>query len=423
MGFGKLLGDFAKGFAQGYIEERGVVGTIQDVAGLGKSILGTPNNNEADNEAYVEAYKQHWNDTTDAIDTCCKNGNFDKAKELLNNFYTQYDEEHDFWYTFWTTRIAYSGWRGAVDYLFAERNRDEQINGKAKRAFANFQYCVNTLQRQASEANEVKEAEEFLQILKDDREMTDYCLSEHKLWNKIDKIGKPDYVSKTSKLDAFKQALKDVDAFYKNGYYLHEGILRVYILLLKTASKDETFLKELDSNTITKIMSNATSAAKSMQNEADSSDADQINKTTILLNQFTQLADTVGQQIRQSIQPAKTSHVETVEADSAKVANNEQEYIDEIKACLADDGEISQRERRLLNRLRESLGISEQRAQELEASLSQDLTDDEKEYVEALKESLADGVISDRERRLLDKLRTFLKISETRAAELEKQLS
>lgn len=31
MGWGNLLGDFAKGFAKGYVEERGVKGTLQDI--------------------------------------------------------------------------------------------------------------------------------------------------------------------------------------------------------------------------------------------------------------------------------------------------------------------------------------------------------------------------------------------------------
>ena len=44
----------------------------------------------------------------------------------------------------------------------------------------------------------------------------------------------------------------------------------------------------------------------------------------------------------------------------------EQEYVDIYKELCAD-GEITERKRRLLNRERESLGISEQRCVELEA--------------------------------------------------------
>ena len=43
----------------------------------------------------------------------------------------------------------------------------------------------------------------------------------------------------------------------------------------------------------------------------------------------------------------------------------EQEYLDEYKACI-EEGELSPKEIRLLNRLRMSLGISEERAREIE---------------------------------------------------------
>ena len=46
--------------------------------------------------------------------------------------------------------------------------------------------------------------------------------------------------------------------------------------------------------------------------------------------------------------------------------DNEQEYLDEYKLCLEEDGKISSKERRLLDRLREKLGISISRAIEIE---------------------------------------------------------
>ena len=98
---------------------------------------------------------------------------------------------------------------------------------------------------------------------------------------------------------------------------------------------------------------------------------------------------------------------------------NEQEYIDELKECIAD-GEIGSSERRLLDKLRSKLGISEERAAELEASLCKpQLTAEEQEYLEAYKEVLEDGAISDKERRLLNKLIKMYNISETRAKEIE----
>ena len=85
-----------------------------------------------------------------------------------------------------------------------------------------------------------------------------------------------------------------------------------------------------------------------------------------------------------------------------------------------ENGEISPSERRLLTRFRERLGISEDRAAELEATITAiQLTDDEKEYLEAYKDVAKDGDVSNGERRILNRLRTSLGISEERAKELE----
>lgn len=60
-------------------------------------------------------------------------------------------------------------------------------------------------------------------------------------------------------------------------------------------------------------------------------------------------------------------------------------------------------------------------AKELEVTLNaSQLTDDEKEYLEAFKDACEDGKVSDKQRRLLEKLRVMLGISEERARESEK---
>ena len=106
----------------------------------------------------------------------------------------------------------------------------------------------------------------------------------------------------------------------------------------------------------------------------------------------------------------------------SQVISAEQEFLDELKACIEDDGEISPKERRLLERFRVKLGISAERAKELEESLvASQLTDDEKEYLEEYKACIEeDGEISPKERRLLNRIRESLGISEERANEIEK---
>lgn len=105
-----------------------------------------------------------------------------------------------------------------------------------------------------------------------------------------------------------------------------------------------------------------------------------------------------------------------------EITSGEREYLEELKACIEEDGEISVKERRLLERFREKMGISAERAKELEDSLSApQLTDEEKEYLEEYKACLEDdGEISPKERRLLNRIRESLGISEERANEIEK---
>lgn len=115
--------------------------------------------------------------------------------------------------------------------------------------------------------------------------------------------------------------------------------------------------------------------------------------------------------------------LESEEQAAEKVSNNpspeEQEYFEALQEYLSD-GEISERERKMLERVRKALGISEERAAELEASLQQPkLNDDEMEYLEAYKEYLVDGEIDEKSRKRLEIFRKGLGLSENRAAEIE----
>jgi 3-oxoacyl-[acyl-carrier-protein] synthase-3 len=71
--------------------------------------------------------------------------------------------------------------------------------------------------------------------------------------------------------------------------------------------------------------------------------------------------------------------------------------------------------------MREKFNISEERAKELEEMCTQpQLTEDEKEYLEAIKEEITDGIIPERSRRLLERLRLSMDIDEDRANEIER---
>lgn len=128
----------------------------------------------------------------------------------------------------------------------------------------------------------------------------------------------------------------------------------------------------------------------------------------------------------QQLLPPATPAIPSTPSTPSLDENAEQEYLDEVRACLEDDGEISDRERRLLNKLAQSLGISEERAAQLEAQAQMPITPlipPEQEYADEIRACLADdGEITERERRLLNKIRTSLGITEERAAEIEKYI-
>ena len=113
--------------------------------------------------------------------------------------------------------------------------------------------------------------------------------------------------------------------------------------------------------------------------------------------------------------------VDTIKRKTS-LTSSEEEYLKEFKDILAD-GEISSRERRLLEKIRIQLGISEDRSAELENSLTAlTLTPEEQEYFDEYQEIIADGNISDRDQRFLDKLKKANDISEERAKEIEKMV-
>lgn len=104
------------------------------------------------------------------------------------------------------------------------------------------------------------------------------------------------------------------------------------------------------------------------------------------------------------------------------MTDNEQSYAEEVKFCL-EDGDIGDKERKSLERMRIKLGISPERAAEIEASLQKPLlTEDEQEYLEVVKDQIIDGTIPESSRKILNRWRQRLNISEERASDIEKMI-
>ena len=110
-------------------------------------------------------------------------------------------------------------------------------------------------------------------------------------------------------------------------------------------------------------------------------------------------------------------------ASQSTLSDEERRYLEEVHFMLQDDGMIDDKERDILERYRTRFGISQARAKELEdqAMAGSTLTPEEQEYVNEYKAALCDGVLGERDRRILSRLAGFLKLSDGRVAELEEK--
>ena len=242
------------------------------------------------------------------------------------------------------------------------------------------------------------------------------------LQDEIDALRDPEHVVTTSKVNDVLKALELVDNFWKEESTAEDGSVynidflylfkaRIYNAFFFYLAENKQELDALSDEQLSEFFVGATDCADKVLAFSecdDKTDEEFLNRR-------------IPEQIEELKQLRCGKNTSMHSSSSASVTSEEQEYLEEIRACLDNDGEISSRERRLLDRLRKSLGITEARAKELETSVN-NMSDDEKEYQEELKACLEDGTISDRERRLLDRLRKSLGISEERAKAIEDRL-
>lgn len=127
--------------------------------------------------------------------------------------------------------------------------------------------------------------------------------------------------------------------------------------------------------------------------------------------------------IKLGISEEKAKEIE--QSLSGQLTAEELQYEEEVLFFLEDDGMIDEQERKILERKRIKFGISEARAAEIEQlCMSQEppLTEEEQEYIDTYKDLVSDGVVSDRERRILERQRKLSGISEDRAKKLESMI-
>ena len=421
-----ILTELAKEFAKGYVRERGVQGTMedavslmQDVGNVGKKLFGS-NEEENGSDEYDEYENDEaetnyfdektWKKLCDGIEALKEESDYAGALKMLNDYYNRFQVDLDYFYFYLKAGIL------LAKYDDTGRSPESDFNCKIE-----IDKAIKACDKYGD-----KDDEPLTMELKDKYESTklrvSYWRKMTSLREEVDTLRDPKHIVTTSKVNDVLKAFELVDNFWKKESTAEDGSVynidffylfkaRVYNAFLFYLAEDKQELEALSDEQLSDYFAGATDCADKVLAFCeldDKSDEEFLNRR-------------IPEQIEElkQLRCGKKSSIHS--SSSASVTSEEQEYLEEIRACLDNDGEITSRERRLLDRLRKSLGITEARAKELEASVNS-MSDEEKEYQEELKACLEDGTISDRERRLLDRLRKSLGISEERAKAIENRL-
>ena len=421
-----ILTELAKEFAKGYVSERGVQGTMEDavslmqgVGNVGKKLFGS-NEEENGSDEYDEYENDEaetnyfdektWKKLCDGIEALKEESDYAGALKMLNDYYNRFQVDLDYFYFYLKAGIL------LAKYDDTGRSPESDFNCKIE-----IDKAIKACDKYGD-----KDDEPLTMELKDKYESTklrvSYWRKMTSLREEVDTLRDPKHIVTTSKVNDVLKAFELVDNFWKKESTAEDGSVynidffylfkaRVYNAFLFYLAEDKQELEALSDEQLSDYFAGATDCADKVLAFCeldDKSDEEFLNRR-------------IPEQIEElkQLRCGKKSSIHS--SSSASVTSEEQEYLEEIRACLDNDGEITSRERRLLDRVRKSLGITEARAKELEASVN-NMSDDEKEYQEELKACLEEGTISDRERRLLDRLRKSLGISEERAKAIEDRL-
>lgn len=425
-----IITKIATDFAKGYVSERGVKGTMEDAVSLmqgvgkvGKKLFGS-NEDEYDSDEYDEYEndeaetnsfdKKTWKELCDGIEALKEESNYVGALKMLNDYYRRFQVDLDYFYFYLKADIL------LAKYDDPGRSPESDFSCKTE-----VDKAIEACDKYGLEADD-DELELMTYELQEKFESTiakvSYWRKMRSLQDEIDALRDPEHVVTTSKVNDVLKAFKLVDNFWKEESTAEDGSVynidffylfkaRIYNAFFFYLAENKKELDALSDEQLSEFFVGATDCADKVLACCECDD----KTDEELLNRR------IPEQIEElkQLRCGKKSSMHS--SSSASVTSEEQEYLEEIRACFDNDGEITSRERRLLDRLRKSLGITEARAKELEASVN-NMSDDEKEYQEELKACLEEGTISDRERRLLDRLRKSLGISEERAKAIEDRL-
>lgn len=109
------LTDFLGAFAEGYVSERGVSGTLEDVGNLASGLLGLAGGDDSDDDT-GDFVRQAYQEMIDALNDYIDNGEFEEALSRLEEYYDVYENsQYDFHYYYIKARI-YLAWYKTLSF-------------------------------------------------------------------------------------------------------------------------------------------------------------------------------------------------------------------------------------------------------------------------------------------------------------------
>lgn len=465
MGF---LKDFLGGFSEGYIKERGIDGTLEDLGDAAKRVKGWFSENDDSPEDEDDPIAEGYNELIEKDD-------YQGAIDFIRECYK--GEEKDYVYHFYIGKAYYhmGEYGKAINFLQQSYSRCPKNTDDAnmiKEELDNAKYqdeygkAWGTLLTDLEELRENNQCDEAIRQLDNFYNKYDDGQKDFYYWSQIFEIHKKQEIKKEDlyakndrnlQFDLNKMRELAKDGNYETLNSKEEALNHFnYAIKVRKLSEKQQFdvvkieiekyysdsNKEINEFYWSNLIDNYIKALESDVVVGNSRE-DDIDNAIKALNQYSRIVKTLeDEEIRQILEeeviilkqqldnfknnkPSVASDMErsSQEKENESTTDNEIEYKNEILACLADDGEITERERRLLDKLRKSLGISEDRAMQIEAECKNNgMTENEMEYLEELKACLADGMISDKEERLLQRLRKSLGISEERGIEIRNMI-
>lgn len=475
MGFWKEVGNLAKGFAEDYVSERGVKGTLDDLSNLGSKLFGSNNSNNYINSNNIN---EEWNKTRNEISSNLDNDKYPQAYDLLNSFYESYNLNKDLEYyyiTYWT-----------IIRWLESRNTDGYDESMLISIAENAIASASDFSCDSDQKRDIREADSRLQaIIKSKQELDAWNAMYEKyekyleegMYNKAHDVLEKHYNKYEKDYFYYRDKLKiwDLKLVENNNTIIDSNTESKIENLIKTGiekafdDNSKSWIENLKQDILYRIL---VSKLDSLTQNGEFDEADNLvemyrgikglsayfyrsSKRLVIqrkwratsvtdpncaelekevLNSFDvwrrvcktdyekESLENCFNEVYPTIKAEKEVELKTVKSDSnSQLSISETEYLAEYKECVGEDGEITEKERRLLDKLANSLGISIERVKELENLSSKTaLSDTEREYLDEYKECISeDGQISDKERRLLDKFAQSLGLDNETIKRLE----